>query len=96
MDVIDTQWGDRLIRSWNEGWRELQLELGDQLAPIIGAQPGEVVISDATSVNLYQLAESAVRARPQRTKVITDDLNFPTDIYVLDGIARTPSLELVG
>jgi kynureninase len=95
MDVIDSQWGDRLIRSWNEGWWELQLELGDQLAPIVGARSGEVIISDATSVNLFKLAESAVRARPQRTKIITDDLNFPTDVYVLDGIARAGGLELV-
>jgi kynureninase len=95
MDVIDSQWGDRLIRSWNEGWWELQLELGDQLAPIVGARSGEVIISDATSVTLFKLAESAVRARPQRTKIITDDLNFPTDVYVLDGIARAGGLELV-
>ncbi|HEY5890240.1 MAG TPA: kynureninase [Acidimicrobiia bacterium] len=95
LDVLDTQWGDRLIRSWNEGWWELQLELGDRLAPIIGALPGEVVISDATSVNLYKLAESSVRARPDRSRIITDDLNFPTDVYVLDGIARAHNLELV-
>ncbi len=95
MDVIDSQWGDRLIRSWNEGWWELQLELGDQLAPIVGARPGEVIISDATSLNLFKLAEAAVRARPKRDKIITDDLNFPTDIYVLDGIARAGGLELV-
>ncbi len=95
LDVIDTQWADQLIRSWNEGWWELQLELGDRLAPIVGALPGEVVISDATSVNLYKLAESAVRARPERSRIITDDLNFPTDVYVLDGIARAHNFELV-
>lgn len=93
--VIDHQWGDRLIRSWNEGWWELQLELGDMLASIVGARPGEVIISDSTSVNLYKLAEAAVRARPDRTRIVTDDLNFPTDIYVLDGVARAHGLEVV-
>jgi kynureninase len=86
-DVTRHQWGDRLIRSWNEGWWELQLELGDLLAPIVGAGPGEVMISDSTSVNLYKLAVAAVAARPHRSKIVTDDLNFPTDIYVLEGIA---------
>lgn len=94
-DLIDRQWGNRLIRSWNEGWWELQLELGDQLAPLVGAKPGEVIISDSTSVNLYKLAEAAVRHLPGRSKIVTDDLNFPTDVYVLDGIARNHGMELI-
>ena len=93
-DVTDRQWGDRLIRSWNEGWWELQLELGDLLAPMVGAGPGEVIISDSTSVNLYKLALAAVKARPGRSKIVTDDLNFPTDVYVLEGIARSEGLDL--
>jgi kynureninase len=87
-DVIDRQWGERLIRSWNEGWWEMQLEVGDLIAPLIGAQPGEVIMSDSTSVNLYKLAIAALQARPDRTRILTDDLNFPTDVYVLDGIAE--------
>ena len=86
-EVAQKEWGDRLIRSWNEGWWELQLRLGDLLAPIVGASPGEVIISDSTSVNLFKLAHSAVVARPTRHKIVTDDLNFPTDVYVLDGVA---------
>ncbi len=93
--VVDHDWGDRLIRSWNEGWWELQLRLGDLLAPIVGAGPGEVIISDSTSVNLFKLANAAVASRPGRTRIITDDLNFPSDIYVLDGIARSHELEVV-
>ena len=85
--VVADEWGDRLIRSWNEGWWDLQLRLGDLLAPIIGADPGEVIISDSTSVNLFKLAYSAVAARPGKHKIITDDLNFPTDVYVLGGVA---------
>jgi len=93
-DTVRRQWGDRLIRSWNEGWWDLQLELGDRLAPIIGASPGEVIISDSTSVNIFKLAAAAVTARPGRGKIVTDDLNFPTDVYVLDGVARLFGIEL--
>jgi kynureninase len=97
-DVVRRQWGDRLIRSWNEGWWDLQLRLGDKLAPIIGAQPGEVMISDSTSVNLYKLAHAAVSAMPDdRVEVVTDDLNFPSDVYILESVARQTgrSLEIV-
>ncbi|MDF2728268.1 MAG: kynU, partial [Acidimicrobiia bacterium] len=95
--VVRHEWGDRLIRSWNDGWWDLQLEIGDRLAPIIGAGPGEVIISDSTSVNLYKLATAALRARPGRDKIISDDSNFPTDVYVLQGVAAAgqATLEIV-
>jgi kynureninase len=86
--AVEAEWGDRLIRSWNEGWWDLQLRLGDLMAPLIGAGLGEVIISDSTSVNLFKLAAAAVRARPGRHTIVTDDLNFPSDVYVLSGIAR--------
>jgi len=91
--VTQNQWGTRLIRSWNEGWWELQLELGDLLAPLLGASPGEVMISDSTSVNTYKLADAAVAATG-RGKIVTDDLNFPTDLYILDGVAKRHSISL--
>ena len=94
-DVTRRQWGDRLIRSWNENWWDLQLHIGDLLAPLLGASRGEVIISDSTSVNLYKLALSAVNAAPERSKIVTDDLNFPTDLYILEGIARQLDKELV-
>ncbi|MGB8361944.1 MAG: aminotransferase class V-fold PLP-dependent enzyme, partial [Acidimicrobiia bacterium] len=95
-DVTGHQWGERLIRSWNEGWWELQLRLGDKMAPLVGAGPGEVIISDSTSVNLYKLALSALESSPEgRTRIVTDDLNFPSDVYILDGIARRVGGELV-
>jgi kynureninase len=94
-NVTHRQWGDRLIRSWNESWWDLQLRLGDLLAPLVGASPGEVIISDSTSVNLYKLALSAMHAAPDRSKIVTDDLNFPTDLYVLTGIARQLDKELM-
>ncbi len=86
--VITRQWGERLIRSWNEGWYELSARLGSLLAPLIGAGEDEVIFSDSTTVNLYKLAFGALQIRPGRKKIVTDDLNFPTDIYILEGLAR--------
>ncbi len=86
-DVTEQQWGERLIRAWNEGWWDLQIELGDLLGPLLGASPGEVIISDSTSVNLYKLAWAALSAQPERSTIVTDDLNFPTDLYVLGAVA---------
>ncbi len=96
--VVREEWGDRLIRSWNEGWWELQIRLGDKLAPILGASPGEVIISDSTSVNLYKLAGAAVaHATADRDRIVTDDLNFPSDVYILEAVASQTgrSLEVV-
>ncbi|MGC2241433.1 MAG: kynureninase [Acidimicrobiia bacterium] len=86
--LVDEQWGRGLIRSWNDGWWDLQVRLGDRLAGIIGAKSGEVIVSDSTSVNLYKLAMAAARGRNGRHKIVTDDLNFPTDLYVLDGVGQ--------
>ena len=91
-DVTRHQWGDRLIRSWNEGWWDLQLRLGEMIAPLVGAHPDEVIVSDSTSVNLFKLAMAAVESQSGRGIIVTDDLNFPTDVYVLEGVAgRTGS-----
>jgi kynureninase len=89
LDRALEEWGADLIRSWNERWWDLQLTLGDRLAPLIGASPGEVIISDSTSVNLYKLAMAAVGSSEGRGKIVTDDSNFPSDIYVLRGVAES-------
>lgn len=95
-DVAGRQWGDRLIRSWNEGWWELQLRLGDKVSSLVGAGPGEVIISDSTSVNLYKLAAAAIAAAGEgRNRIVTDDLNFPSDVYILEAVARASGGELV-
>ncbi len=86
--VVAGEWGDRLIRSWNEGWWELPFRIGDAIAPIIGARPGEVAVADSTSVNLFKLAVSALDRQAERPVVLTDDLNFPSDWYVLEAAAR--------
>lgn len=84
--VAQKEWGERLIRSWTEGWLDLPFQLAARLATVIGAQPQEVYFTDSTSVNLYKLAVAALRARPGRRKIISDDLNFPSDLYILQGI----------
>lgn len=92
--VVHGQWGDRLIRSWNEGWWELGTDMGDRIAPFIGASPGEVVVSESTTTNLYKLAGAALEARRDRTSIVTDDLNFPSDVHVLAGLASRSDREL--
>lgn len=91
--VIDVEWGGDLIRGWDR-WIGLAREAGDVLAGLVGAHSGEVVLSDSTSVNLYKLAAAALDARPDRRVIVTDDDNFPTDQYVLQGLAASRGLEL--
>ncbi len=86
-DVISQEWGTGLIRSWAH-WMDLPGQAGDLLGEhLLGAAPGQVVVGDSTTVNLYKLACAALDARPGRAVLVTDDDNFPTDRYVLDGIA---------
>ncbi len=80
------EWGEGLVRSW-ERWVDVPREAGDVLGTeLLGARPGEVVLSDQTSVNLYKLAAAALGARPGRTAIVTDSTNFPSDRYVLEGL----------
>ena len=89
MDELLTMWSDRLIRGWNEGWwMDLQTRIGDKIGRLVGAEAGEILIADSTSINLYKLAAAALRLRPGRTKIITDDLNFPSDVYILESVCR--------
>lgn len=85
--VVEQEWGRRLIRSWNEGWWDLHVAVGERIAPLIGAGPGEVIVSDSTSVNLYKLALAGLQALPERARIVTDDLNFPGDVYILEAAA---------
>ena len=85
--TVRAEWGSRLVRGWNEGWMDASRRVGDKLARLLGASPGEVAVSDATSVNLFKLAVAALRARPGRKTIVTDALNFPSDLYVLGGAA---------
>jgi len=92
--VVDVEWGEELIRGWDR-WIDLAREAGDVLAAgVLDVAPGEVVVSDSTTVNLYKLAAAALDARPDRRAIVTDDDNFPTDQYVLQGLAAARGLEL--
>jgi kynureninase len=93
MQVIDDEWAGGLVRSW-EAWIDLPVQVGDALARhLLGADPGEVIVGDATTVNLYKAASAAIAARPGARAVVTDDDNFPTDRYVLEGLAAQHGLE---
>jgi kynureninase len=84
--VIEKEWGDRLIRSWNEGWYDRSQKIAAKIARLIGAQPDEVIVADSTSVNLFKLAYGALKLRSDRSKIVSDNLNFPSDIYLLQGL----------
>ncbi len=86
-ETVDREWAGGLVRSWDR-WLDLGTRAGALLAPLIGARHDEVALSDQTSVNLYKLAEAAVGADPSRPDIVTDVDNFPSDRYILDGVAR--------
>ncbi|MEN8230034.1 MAG: kynureninase [Bacteroidota bacterium] len=86
--AIREQWGDRLIRSWNEGWYHQSVRLGKKIAQIIGARPDEVIVSDSTSVNLYKLGYGALKMKEGKSEIVSDDMNFPSDLYVLQGLVK--------
>jgi len=86
---MEEGWGKDLIRSWNSrDWHMLPVTTGDRLSPLMGAQPGEVLVADSTSVNLYKLACAALHMRPARETIISEANNFPSDIHILQGIVR--------
>lgn len=87
-EVVDVEWGDGLIRSWNDaGWFDKPRTLGARLAPLIGAEPNEVVVCDSTSINLFKVLSAALRLRPDRTTVVSEAGGFPTDLYIIEGAA---------
>jgi kynureninase len=96
-EVMTRQWGGDLIKSWNlHGWIDLPATLGRRIAPLIGALADDVLVADSTSVNLFKIASAAARSRGARRKIITERGNFPTDPYILQGLAGlVPDIELV-
>ena len=94
-DFLSQEWGKEVVTGWSHWIDEAQVA-GDLLGrAALGAGPGQVLVCDTTSVNFYQLCLAAINARPGRKTIITDAANFPTDRYILDGIARSLSLNLV-
>ena len=97
--VVDAEWGDGLIRSWNDaGWITLSQRIADKIARLVGAGAGELVVADSTSVNLYKVLSAATQIAaadtPSRRVVLSDRTNFPTDLYVADTLARQHGFEL--
>ena len=84
--LISEQWGKRLIRGWNEEWLDLPRRVAGKIARIVGAEADEIFVGDSTSVNLYKLAFGALSHLKERKTIVTDSLNFPSDIYILRGI----------
>jgi kynureninase len=90
--VITEEWGDGLIRSWNAArWIDAPARIGDKIARLIGANPGEVIVADSTSVNLFKLLAAALRLQTGRHFILTESGNFPTDLYIAQGL-----IELLG
>jgi kynureninase len=85
-EVVNDEWGRGLIRSWNSHWFGRSSAIAAKLAPLIGAQPDEVIITDSTSVNLFKLAFAALKFKQGKKAIVTDELNFPSDIYLLQGL----------
>lgn len=93
--VLDDEWGDRLIRSWRETWMDLPTRLGDLIGTgLLGAEPGETVVSDNTTVSLYKAISATLDARPGRRSVVIERDNFPTDRYIVESLARHRDLEI--
>jgi kynureninase len=93
-EVVDQDWGVGLVRSWDK-WIDLPREAGDMIGEhLVGAAAGQVLVCDSVTVNLYKLVWAALDARPGRDVIITDDDNFPTDRYVLEGVAAQRGCEL--
>ncbi len=85
--VLQREWGQSLIRSWTDhGWIDLQFRVGDKIGDLIGAQPGTCVVADSTSVNLFKLLAAALDRRPGRRVILTEAGNFPTDLYMAQGL----------
>lgn len=95
-EFVEQEWGGRLIRGWDEGWYELPLMLGDDIGRVcLGAAPGQTFVGDSTTVILYKLMRTAVDAAGEgRDQIVVDDDNFPTDRYLVEGVAAERGLSV--
>ncbi len=91
--VASQEWAGELIRGW-EHWLDAPSRIGDQLAPLIGAEAGELIVTDSTTVNLFRLASAALDAQPGRRAIAISRSEFPTDRYVVEGLAAARNLEI--
>ena len=84
-DATTRQWGDRLIRSWNEGWIDAPQRLGARIAPLIGAAASDVIVGDSTSTHLFKLIVATLHSNPKRRTIVSEQGNFPTDLHIAQG-----------
>lgn len=84
--AVEEEWGTELIRGWNQGWWQAPARIGNKIASLLGAAEGQVIAGDQTSINLFKLATAALTLQPQKKRIITDTFNFPSDLYILQGI----------
>ena len=88
--TIEQEWGQDLIKSWNSaGWFDMPTRLGDRVGALIGAAPGQTLVCDTTSINLYKAIQAAIGLRPGRDVVIAEDESFPTDLYIIEGALKS-------
>lgn len=86
--AIAEEWGQALVRGWNQGWYSAPARVGEKVAQLLGAAPGQVIVSDSTSVNLFKLLLAALALNPERERIVSDMLNFPSDLYILQSCMR--------
>ncbi len=87
-ETIEQQWGSRLIRSWNEDWLQSTERIASKIAQLINSDPDEVLVTDSVSVNLYKLAFAALKQDGARKEILTDNLNFPSDLYIFQELCK--------
>jgi kynureninase len=88
-EVVEKEWGEDLIRSWNtNGWIDIQARIGAKIGRLIGAREGETIVGDSTSVNIFKLLSAALDLVPGRRVIVSERSNFPTDLYIAEGLIR--------
>jgi kynureninase len=88
--TIEKEWGQDLIKSWNSaGWFDMPARLGDRVGALIGAAPGQTLVCDTTSINIYKAVHAAIGLRPDRSVIIAEEDSFPTDLYILEGAMKS-------
>ena len=94
-DTVTREWGEGLVRSWSDaGWIDAPAKVGARIARLVGAAGDEVIVSDSTSINVFKLAAAALALRPGRRTIVTEAGNFPTDLYMLEGLAKLTGIEV--
>ena len=86
--AIEDEWGRDLVRGWNKGWWDAPVRIGEKIARLIGAAQGQVIVTDSVSVDLFKLSAAALGLRAERKHILTDEFNFPSDLYILQGVAQ--------